>query len=292
MALYPQPNHWQCGPFALKHALVTLGVFADEKAITRIAGANWWYGTDDIQLGKAAKHFNCKLLMIRRHDADQARRELSGHLRRGIPTLLCVEEWGHWVTAVKVEKGKFIVLDSSDKAVLTIVTWNQLRKWWVYKERDELDRSFTRTIYDFHPIVPRFRVQKRARFSVARAKYLLRKENRTLALLWDEYIGDLLTLCKPRTALSEKVFSLGEFFRRHEAMILGQVAYWHGGISKRKARRVLDHMHFIADTYGLIIHVGDEKRVIAGITAILSLWAAGRFGVQPVYETKANLRKR
>ncbi|MBI3006224.1 MAG: hypothetical protein HYY49_12535 [Ignavibacteriales bacterium] len=292
MGLYPQPNHWQCGPFALKHALVSLGIFADEKSITKIAGSNWWHGTNEIQLGKAARRFECKMLMIRRHDAEQARKELSDNLRRGIPTLLCVDQWGHWVTAVKVEQGKFIVLDSADKAVLTIATWNQLKKWWVYKERDELDRSFTRTIYDFHPIVPKFRLQTKARFSIARARYLLRKENRALALLWDEYISDLLTLCKPRTALSEKVFSLGEFFRRHESMILDQVTYWHGGMKRQQARKILDHMHFIADTYGLIIHVEDEKRVIAGITAILSLWAAGRFGANRVYETQPKTRKR
>jgi hypothetical protein len=69
-------------------------------------------------------------------------------------------------------------------------------------------------------------------------------------------------------------------------MILDQVAYWHGAVNYRSAKRILDHMHFIADTYGLIIHEGDEKRAIAGITTILTLWAAGRFGVQPVYETK------
>ena len=28
MSFYPQPNKWQCGPFALKYALVMLGVFA------------------------------------------------------------------------------------------------------------------------------------------------------------------------------------------------------------------------------------------------------------------------
>jgi len=290
MGLYPQPNHWQCGPFALKHALVTLGIFADEKSITRIAGANWWYGTDEIQLSKASKHFGCKLLMFRRHDAELARKELSDYLRKGIPTLLCVQRWGHWVTAVKVERGKFIILDSSNKSILTILTWGQLKKWWVYKERDELDRSFTRTIYDFHPIVPRFRVKTKARFSLLRARYLRRAENRTLTLHWDQYMSDLLTLCKPRTALSENVFSLGEFFRRHQTLILDQVAYWHGAINKRKAKRILDHMHFIADTYGLVIHEGDEKRAIAGITAILSFWAAGRFGVNPVYETEKKKR--
>ena len=33
MGLYEQPNDYTCGPFALKHALVTLGRLADEDSI-------------------------------------------------------------------------------------------------------------------------------------------------------------------------------------------------------------------------------------------------------------------
>ena len=50
MGIYPQPNLWQCGPFALKHALVALGILRDEKDISRLAGTHWWHGTDEIQL--------------------------------------------------------------------------------------------------------------------------------------------------------------------------------------------------------------------------------------------------
>ncbi|MEX0601973.1 MAG: hypothetical protein WD295_01445 [Bacteroidota bacterium] len=284
MGIYPQPNVWQCGPFALKHALLMHGILASEDDITRLAGTRWWSGTDEIQLARAAKFFNCDLLMIRRHDPNQARRELTHYLRRGIPSLLCVYDWEHWVTVVKTEGGKFILLDSKDKSVLTILTWSELRNRWVYYERDEHDEKHWETLYDFHPIVPRFRVHTRAKFSLARARYLRRPENRTLSRNWDQFIADLLALCKARTPLSEKVISMGEFFRRHEEMLLDQVDHWHGSINRRNAERILRHMHFVADTYGLVIHVGDEKRVIAGITAILTLWSAAKYGVQPVYQ--------
>ena len=292
MGIYPQPNLWQCGPFALKHALITLGVLADEKTVSRVSGANWRSGADEYKLAKAARRYNCELLMLRRHDPEVARRELVGYLRRGIPTLLCIYDWGHWVAVVKEERGNFILLDSRDKAVLTIVTWKELKKRWVFRETDEIDKGYQRTIYDFHPVKPRFRVQTKAKFSIARAKFLRRKENLTLSLFWDDYVVDLLNLCKPRTPLSERVFSLGEFFRRHEAMIVEQVSFWHGWVNERKARRLLDRMHFVADTYGLVIRREDEKRAIAGIAALLALWAAGKFGVQPVYEAKGKLRAR
>jgi hypothetical protein len=284
MGIKPQPNLWQCGPFALKHALIGLGIFADENDITKIARTRSAYGTDEVQLQRAARVYHCDMLVIRRHNAERARQELNTYLRKGIPSLLCVYEWSHWVTVVKAEGSKYIVLDSRDKAVLSILTWGELKSRWVYKEQDEEDESHWESIYDFHPIVPRFRIRTKARFSIARAKFLRRAENRMLARFWDQYVADLLSLCRPRTILSKKVISLGEFFRRHEDVILEQVDYWHGGIDRQEAYKVLQNMHFVADTYGLVIPLDNEKRAISGITAIMTMWAAGRYGAKPVYE--------
>ena len=275
MSFYPQPNLWQCGPFALKHAFAVLGVFVSEKQISKLAGANWWHGTDEIQLA-----------VVRRFDPGKARKELHRYLKRGIPSMLCANEWQHWVTVVKAQRGKYIVLDSREKEVLTILSWRELQRQWVYHERDEVDRKAVQTIYDFHPLVPKFRVQTKARFSLARAMYLRRPANRSLARHMEQYVTDLLNLCKPRTPLSSRVISLGEFLRRHESMIVEQVDFWHGWINKTRARRVLGYVHFVADTYGLVIHLEDEKRAIAGITAILTLWAASEHGVSPLYGIK------
>jgi hypothetical protein len=284
MGIAPQPNLWQCGPFALKHALITLGIFAEEKTITRIAASRSAYGTDEEQLKRAARYFACDMPMIRRHNPEAARRELMKYLKRGLPSLLCIYEWNHWVTVVKSEGGKFILLDSRDDAVLTIVTWGELKSRWVYHEQDEYDKQHWENIYDLHPVIPRARVQTKAKFSVARARYLRRTENRGLARFWDQYLADLMAIAKPRTSLSRKVFSLGEFLRRHERMILSQVDYWHGSIDRRSAFKILQNMHLVADTYGLVIHDEDEKRTIAGITSILTLWAAAKYGTKPVYE--------
>jgi hypothetical protein len=286
MSFYPQPNDWQCGPFALKNALATLGIFADEKNISRYAGTNWWYGTDEIQLARAAKRFSCTLNVVRRFRSEEARRELKRYLRRRIPCLLCVNEWQHWVTVVAVQDGTYIMLDSRDKAVLTLMSWRELKRMWVYHEADEIDRNAVQSIFDFHPVKPTFRVRTKARMSVARANVLRRPANRFLARHWDEYVSDLLYLCKPRTPLSSRVFSLGEFLRRHEDMILDQIDLWHGWINKAKGKKILRDLHFVADTYGLVIHDEDEKRAIAGITALLTLWAANEFGVEPIYGSK------
>jgi hypothetical protein len=284
MGIEPQPNLWQCGPFALKHALIVLGIFADEKTITRIAHSRSKSGTDEEQIARAAKHYDCEVPLIRRHDPEIARKELVRYLRRGIPALLCINDWNHWITVVKAEDGRFILLDSQDKAVLTILTWSELKTRWVHHEQDTFDANHWESIYDIHPVIPKFRVQTKAKFSIARAQYLRRPENARLSKFWDQYLGDLMTLAKPRTPLSKKVISLGEFLRRHERMIVTEVDFWHGEIKRWRAFKILKNLHFVADTYGLVIHDDEEKRAIAGITSLLTLWATSRFGSARVYE--------
>jgi hypothetical protein len=268
-----------------------LGILADENRISEIAGTRWWAGTDEFQLAKAAHKFNCDLKFIRRFDPETARLELVSYLRKGIPVLLCVNEWSHWVTAVKEEKGKFVLLDSEKKSVLSILSWRDLRKTWVHHEPDDRDKTAVQTILDFHPVIPRFRVRTKARFSVARAHHLLKPANRGFSRLWNEYLGDLLNLCRPRTPQRQHFISLGEFLRRHEEMIVDQVDLWHGWIDRSQAKRILNHLHFVADTYGLVFPSEDEKRGIAGITALLSLWAAGEYGIHRVYQPAKKKRR-
>lgn len=291
MSIYQQPNKWQCGPFALKHALLTLGVAADEMEITRIARSRRADGTDEKQLARAARKYRCDLLLERRLDPDRARRELVACLRRGIPVLMCIFEWAHWVTVVKEEKGQFIMLDSSDRSVLLVLPRKQLMKEWVYHRRDRHDKKAVHSIYDFHPVVPRFRVKRRAQFSVARAKHLRRPENRIISHRWNEYVADLQDFCKLRTPRSERFLSLGEFFRRHEAMILDQVSHWHGELDIRKGRKVLHDLRFVADTLGLVIPEDAEKRAIAGVAVLLCLWAEGEKGSDPIYSPPRRFRR-
>lgn len=282
MGIYKQPDKWQCGPFALKHGLLVHGILAPEWAISRAAGTTR-HGTDERRLTKAATRYGCDLLMIRKMDPARARRELVSYLRKGIPCLLCIDQWDHWVTVVKEEKGQFILLDSNDPAVLVIASWPQLKRLWAYREADEYDKEMVYHLYDLHPLVPRGRVRTRAKFSLELARFLRHKANREFAQLWDEYVNDLLAICRPRSSQSTRSISLGEFLRRHQSMILEQLDFWHGDVNPSAARRVLDRMHVVADAYGLVIPSDDEKRTIAAVGIILGLWAAAEYGVGPIY---------
>ena len=290
MGFRAQPNVWQCGPYALRHALIMLGIRVDERKITKVAGSDA-SGTDERSLARAARKFGCLLQEIRWKDPSDARRELTAFLRDGIPCLICVHQWKHWVAVVKEEKGKFLLLDSEEAAVLTIVSWKELKTMWGFSTRSEEEPAQKEILFDLYPLSPQFRVQVRANFSLRRARYLRRPENRELAQQWDEYLEDLLRICKPRNPLSEHVVSLGEFLRRHEWMIVDQIVYWHGKIEAKAVRKLLRGMRFVADTHGLVVHLDDEKRAIAGLTALLALWAGRRYGIGPVYEAGNSSRQ-
>jgi hypothetical protein len=265
MGFTPQPNSWQCGPYALKHALVTLGVWASEREISGLAGGRRRTGTNERQLARAARAYRCSMPVIRSMEAGDARRTLIDHVDRGIPVLLCVDAWDHWITLVKEERGRFIALDSKDPAVLTIVSWNSLRRRWAFRPKDGS------AIFDLHPVLPRFRVAARPHFSAARARFLRRRRNRDLVRSWDVFVDDLLRLSRRRTPLSEHAITFGEFLRRHRAKLLEEVRHWNGSEGRRTAARILNNLRFVADTHGLVVRLADETRAVAGMATLLDV---------------------
>ena len=282
MGFYPQPNDYACGPFALKHALVTLGRLVDEDKIALIARTHWWSGTDEIKLARAARAFDCDLPILRTRDSRRAKRMLLDHLRRRIPVLLCVDDWGHWITAIRYEGSRFVVIDSNLDPVLNLLSWAQLEKRWRYLDYD-YDPNDPPSIYDLHPIRPRFRVTAKADLSIARLRYLRRPENRLLALHWNEYLEDLLEICRPRSALQENPLSMGEFLRRNQELILSRVTYWHGDIDRERVAKLLGNFRFVAETYGLVIPKNLTRRAVADMAILVTMAVIAMRGIDDLY---------
>jgi hypothetical protein len=273
MSIYTQPNSWLCGPFALKYALLALGIRADEDAIARIAGTDE-HGTDESELERAADRFGCVLGTVRRRDAEAARRVLNQQLGHGVPVLLCVEQWDHWVTAVWEEDDTYVILDSRHPAVFRIIPWEFLRELLAYRPGRRSRRGAP--IYDLHPVVPRALSHTRPRFTVERAKFLREWENRPVVTEWDRYVDDALNLCRPIGFASGVAGALspGEFFGRHEPALLDTVATANSGGRRSTARTVLRWLRFVADTYGLDVPAADAA--VARVREILARRVAER----------------
>ncbi len=278
MSFYPQPYKYQCGPFALKYALIMLGRFENEKKIAKKAGSTWWYGTDEIGLAKAAKAFDCKMKYFRRETPDEAIKVLSDHLKQGLPCILSVDNWEHWFTVINEQQKKFIVVDSALDKVIVILSGRQLLKRWKFIE-DETGY----TSYDGYALTSKIKPVTKARFTLEKAKYVMRNNNKELAEKWDTYFNDLIGICRPRTPVSTHTISFAEFLRRHESMLVKQVANWHGMPTYLELKKILQNMQFVAEVYDLVIYTEDQKKALVDLTSILMMYSCGKYGMDPIY---------
>lgn len=278
MSFYPQPYKYQCGPFALKYALVMLGRFENEREIAKRAGSTWWYGTDEIGLAKAAKTYDCKMKYFRREIPDEAIKALSNHLKIGYPCILSVDNWEHWFTVINEQQDKFIVVDSGLDKVIVIYSARQLLKRWKY-----VDDETGFTSYDGYALSSKIRPRTKARFSLEKARYVMRDNNRQLAEKWDTYFNDLITMCRPRSSHITRSISFAEFLRRHEKMLVEEVANWHGSPGYDELKKILKNMRFVSEVYDLVIHTEDQKKTLVDLSALLMMYACGKYGMDPIY---------
>lgn len=278
MSFYPQPFKYQCGPFALKYALVMLGQFRNEKEIAKKAGSNWWYGTDEIGLAKAANYYGCRMKYFRREASEDAIKTLINHLKKGYPCILSVDNWEHWLTVLNYQQDKFIVVDSGLDKVITVYSSFQLCKRWKY-----LDSETNEISYDGYALIPEFKVKTKANFTLEKAKFVMQNRNIDLATKWDTYFNDLINVCRPDNPNAKRTMSLNEFLRRYEHMMVSSVADWHGTPTYHELEKILNNFKFIAEVYGLVIYISDQKKALIDLTAILMMYACGKYGMDPIY---------
>lgn len=278
MSFYPQPDSYRCGPFALKYALVMLGVFKHEDQIAYIAGSTWWAGTDEIGLARAAKKFNVRLKYLQSSNPNDARRMINSELKKNRPILLCVKNWEHWCTVVSYSKGEYVLIDSEFDKVIMVKNADQLIRYWRFK-----DYKTGVISYDAYSVIPQHKIYTRAKFTPLKALELMTKRYERLSKKWDVYVNDLFSITKPRTTLTYNCISFSEFLRRHQHNLVHQVADWHGMPSYSELENVLDNMRFVADIYDLIIPDDEEKRALIDITSLLMIYACGKYGMDPIY---------
>ncbi|HEX2961651.1 MAG TPA: cysteine peptidase family C39 domain-containing protein [Ignavibacteriales bacterium] len=277
MSFYPQPNKYYCGPFALKYALVMLGIFKNENSIAKSAGSTWWAGTDEIGLARAAKKFHCHMHYFRSEDPAIALDLLDRELKKGLPCILSVNNWGHWLTVLGYQKERYIIVDSGLERVIAIMTPKQLLRKWKYVDEEGCPS------YDGYSLLPQFKVATKALFTLEKARHVMYKKNENLAKKWDTYFNDLINICRPRTPNSYNIISVNEFLRRHRNPLIKKVAFWHGTPNYKELEKILQNFQFVAEVYDLVIYHEDEKRALIDFTSLLMMYACGKYGMDAIY---------
>ena len=197
MALYGQPNQWQCGPFALKHALLVQGISAHEDELARQAGSSEAAGTDEHGLARAAADYSAHLVITRCHSRRAARRTLARWLADH-PVMLCLDQWEHWVTAVAADEQRVVVFDSHYDTVLRVEPWDTVLHRTVYLQPWRIGFGAW-TWYDLHAVALRAPRPQRVPFTPQGAERLVKAGPR-LMTRWDEYLAALRPLSDPHGA--------------------------------------------------------------------------------------------
>jgi hypothetical protein len=268
MTIYAQPNSWQCGPFALKHGLLALGIHAHEDALARLAGSTEQSGTDDRQLARAASAHGCTLSVARRAHGWAARHELRRCFARAVPVLLCLDQWEHWVTVVSADAHDVVVFDSQfDNAVIRLEPWERVIERLVYRKR-RWRGVWTQRLYDLHPLETRVG-GPRLRLTPEGVRRLLATEDGPIIDRWDEYARRLLPLAAP-AGRSGHLAPLTSFLTAHADRIVAEVARGRGASLGPSAEREVRRLALAAELYDLRLRPMLLRRVIVRLAGVVS----------------------
>ena len=108
-----QQKDWSCGPAALVNAVQALGKHVSERRVRKLAGTTEG-GTDEHGLMAAARSLGFSASPSSSADAAAAWALVRSNVLGGRPSILCIDGWGHWVTAVGIVGERVIVFDPTE----------------------------------------------------------------------------------------------------------------------------------------------------------------------------------
>jgi ABC-type bacteriocin/lantibiotic exporter with double-glycine peptidase domain len=127
-AIYPQRNKWACGPWALRHCLMKWGLDIDPYKLAKLClSTRAGTGERGVELGALRLGVHCKTIDVK--SASEAKRQIDKLLRKGLPLVLSVEKWQHWVACLHHSPRGYLVFDSDRPGpVIQLWAWRKLKK--------------------------------------------------------------------------------------------------------------------------------------------------------------------
>lgn len=144
-----QECSWSCGAAAFVNACRALGRRVSERRARSLCGTTE-QGTDEAELIAAARELGLTATEFKGSDKGAAWAYVRAQLLEGHPSLLCVDQWQHWITAIGIIGDKVILIDSANTVKNTAENgvWtmnrNELGKRW--RSRDPLEPFYVLTL--------------------------------------------------------------------------------------------------------------------------------------------------
>ena len=282
-SLIPQPQEpGHCGPTSLSSCLAVLGIDADPRQLARAAEKPFRVyreGVDEYEIRRAAKRYGVRTEFLARLERDQGAsfaRRLRVHLRRGLPAILLVDAFSHWVALVGYleQKRQFVAMDPDNRKE-SFDRWSEpalLRRGWN-------ERASTEEPNQFFAILTRRRDGRSPRWRISEA--FLHLCSAGSAQTADEMASDLIEMA--RRARSERAGEapgpfLEQVLRRSERLVVRSVLHW-AAFNRRTVRpadlRALYHDYtVIAAAAGIRLSRGaEEAAIVAQMCTLLTTYA-------------------
>lgn len=124
-----QSRHFTCGPAAICNALEVYGVYKSEDEVSKLCGTTT-VGTRCTGLVRAINKMGFNVVPLKLRDGNLARTELENSVAMGAPSILCVDNWQHWITLVGEIGLKAVVIDAANENLQLFPSWSELVTRW------------------------------------------------------------------------------------------------------------------------------------------------------------------
>ncbi len=268
MAFENQGREYSCGAAALCYALTFLGKTVEEKDLRKASQTNFWKGTDESGIAKAARRYGCEAVMRNYRRFPAAFRSLIRYVQNGQPCILCVNNWKHWVAVAGANRNGVALFDPRSRDVATIIKPQSLRRRWGHypREDEELEPHFF-----FIAIRPRVgRRVLRTRGILDNELFLDLQKREDLRQGWDQYLQDLTDVFGRKCSRAEDSYSAWKFMSRNAALLTEMVAFWDGNVPKGVYKTELRNLTRVCRAYGFRMRPRDEKTALVSLTCILT----------------------
>jgi len=120
-----------CGKYSLGHALLLVGIPLTKKEANKATGVPTFvtiaFGTNEKQLKKGIKYYDCHPIEYSTTRKNNFRQKLDGLLKKGIPSIVSLQGDDHWaVICGKRNKDEYYYIDSADSELISYYHWDEL----------------------------------------------------------------------------------------------------------------------------------------------------------------------
>jgi hypothetical protein len=280
------PGH--CGPCSLSSCLYILGIEATQRELAKASGSPYkifkeGIGENKIRRAASAYGVKSKYLMISdKEKGDFFARKLLAHLRKGLPAILCCQDFAHWVAVIGYidEKEKYIIIDPNDKkgtfshyseTFLRNIAWNDSKT----KGDDEKDSS------QFFAILLERKDGKGSQWRVSDTWIrLCQKGSEDTA---DNMANDLIEIARRSgpdgngTGSGKKGgLYMTQILDRYEVLIIDAVNHWVASdkVTKADLKSFYEDYKVVAASTAIKLPTGaDHAALVAQITTLLTTYA-------------------